>query len=69
MIDRILYSDFMYGFQDIKIHFLEWWRLMRFGVNDPKCLQMRQWVHDFFTDMTFAVSRYCPYDFNREKFV
>ena len=69
MFDRILVSDFVWGFRDLEYHFKEWFRLIRYGANDPNCPQTRQWEHDFFNNMTCAVSRYCHYYIEYEKYV
>ena len=69
MINRILESDFFWGFNDIRFHFREWWRLVTLGSNSPNCLQTKQWEHEFFNGMTSAVSRYCDYWIEYQKYV
>lgn len=73
MVDRILQTDFFWGFYDIKFYFKAWLRLITKGSsgylsNGQECPQTRQWVHEFFNGMTSAVSRYCDYEIVYEKF-
>lgn len=69
LIDRFLVTDFMWGFQDIAFHFREWRRMVTLNGNNQDCLYTKQWTHDFFNGMTSAVSRYCDYYIEYEKFV
>lgn len=69
LIDRILVTDFVWGFYDIRFHCKEWWRMVTQNGNDNDCLYTKQWTHDFFNGMTSAVSRYCDYYIEYEKFV
>ena len=73
MINRILETDFVWGFRDILAYTNLWIGLMKSpsGVlpSGQECNYIRQSTHDFFNSLSFMVGRECGYEIWYEKYV
>lgn len=54
-LGKILYSDFAWGFYDIKTHAKAWWNMISYSNNSES---MADWSYRWFNDMVTSVQRY-----------